>query len=142
MAAKGMVRACLLGTILAFAGAAARAAEPLVSVELNKLEAHGDACRAYLVLENKTNDAFQSLKLDLVTFDPQGVVAKRLAVETAPLAASKTSITVFDIAKQDCSGIGRVLLNSILTCRQAGSPRTDCLERVATTARGRVSFIK
>jgi hypothetical protein len=137
-----MVRACLLGAILAFVGSSARAAEPLVSIELNKLEAHGEACRAYLVLENKTNAAFESLKLDLVTFDAQGVVAKRLAVETAPLAASKTSLTAFNIAKQDCGGIGRVLLNSILACRQAGSPRSDCLERVTTTARGRVPFIK
>jgi hypothetical protein len=142
MAAKGMVRTGLLYAILAFVGFPAQAAEPLVSIELNKLEVHGEACRAYLVLENKAGTAFESLKLDLVTFNAEGVVAKRLAVETAPLAAGKTSITVFDIAGQKCRGINRVLLNSILACRQAGAPRTDCLERVVTSARGRVPFIK
>lgn len=94
----------------------ARAAKDGVSVELNKQEPNGAACRAYLVLENATESAFDTLKLDLVMFDADGVEAKRLAVETAPLSAGKTNLKVFDIDGLPCEWVGRVLLNDVMAC--------------------------
>src|SRR3546814_13412190 len=52
-----------------------------VSIELNKREPQESACRAYLVVKNTGERAFDSRKLDLVMFDRGGVVAKRLAVQ-------------------------------------------------------------
>jgi len=118
------------------------AAEGHVRVELNKLEAHGDSCRAYLVLENGTGAAFIALKLDLVMFDPDGIVARRLAVDVAPLPAGKTSLKVFDIAATPCARVGRVLLNDVLSCEGAGGSALDCLPLIETTSRGDVAFIK
>ena len=118
------------------------AAENPVRVELNKLEQNGDACRAYLVLNNGTDLAFESLKLDLVMFDTDGVVAKRLAVETAPLPAAKTSLKVFDMKDLPCAGVGRVLLNAVMSCAETAGARDDCLALIATAARGTVDFIK
>jgi hypothetical protein len=137
-----MVRALIAGAILAVFGVSAHAAEPAVSLELNKLEPNGSACRAYLVLQNDAGVAFETLKLDLVLFDGDGVVASRLAVETAPLADGKTSLKVFDVTDQPCDAIGRVLLNDVLACQDAGGPRHDCLDLVRPTARGAISFIK
>jgi len=122
--------------------APALAAEDGVSVELNKLEPSGEACRAYLVLENGAGSAFETLKLDLVMFDTDGVVAKRLAVETAPLPAEKTSLKVFDMEGLACETVGRVLLNDVMACADASGPREDCLGLVAPAARGPVEFIK
>src|SRR3546814_3969131 len=68
-----------------------------VSIELNKLEPQESACRAYLVVKNTGEQAFDSLKLDLVMFDRGGVVAKRLAVQAGPLPVGKTSLKVFDV---------------------------------------------
>lgn len=119
-----------------------RADDRGIDVELNKLEASGAACRAYLVLQNRAGSGFHSLKLDLVMFDTEGVVAKRLAVEAAPLANGKTSLKVFDIAGQTCDGIGRILLNDVLACQDADGPRQDCLAMTRTAARGPVPFIK
>ncbi len=113
-----------------------------MSVELNKLEPSGEACRAYLVVKNDAGAVFETLKLDLVMFDTDGVVAKRLAVETAPLPAGKNSLKVFDVADQPCDGIGRVLLNDVLACRNNTGERKDCLGLVRPTARGAVPFIK
>ena len=121
---------------------AAAMADTAVSVELNKLEPNGEACRAYLVVKNDAGAAFETLKLDLVLFDTDGVVARRLAVETAPLPAGKTSLKVFDVAGLSCDGIGRVLLNDILACRDGSGERTDCAAFVTPTARGAVPFIK
>lgn len=121
---------------------AAAMADTAVSVELNKLEPNGEACRAYLLVKNDTDAAFETLKLDLVLFDTDGVVARRLAVETAPLPTGKTSLKVFDIAGQPCGGIGRILLNGILACRDSTGKRTDCGALVTPSARGGVPFIE
>jgi len=117
-------------------------AQQAVSVELNKLEPNGDACRAYLVLENRSERAFETLKLDLVLFDADGVVARRLAVETAPLPAGKISLKVFDIAGLNCPSLGRVLLNDVLSCADAGGALDGCLDLLAPAGRGDLEFVK
>ncbi len=133
----------LIGALILAAGLAGRAsAEPAVRVDLNKLEPNAEACRAYLVLENGTERAFESLKLDLVMFGTDGVVAKRLAVETAPLPAGKTSLKVFDAPGIACDGIGRILLNDVMACADATGVREDCLQALRASATGAVPFIK
>lgn len=113
-----------------------------VGVELNKLEPVGDACRAYLVLSNGTATAFTSLKLDLVMFDTSGIVQRRVAVETAPVAAGKTSLKVFDISGTACPAIGRVLLNGVLSCSGGKEKLDDCLSLVSVSSRAAQPFIK
>jgi len=114
-----------------------------IAIELNKLERNGAACRAYLVVKNQSGRAFDSLKLDLVMFDGGGVVAKRLAVQAAPLPEGKTSLKVFDIEGHDCAGIGSILLNDVLACEpDVGTDAPGCLALVAASARGAVPFIK
>lgn len=113
-----------------------------VAIELNKLEPNGEACRAYLVVKNTAAAAFESLKLDLVMFDRDGVVAKRLAVQAAPLPVGKTSLKVFDITGHDCAGIGSILLNDVLECAPGPQDGAGCLGLIAASARGDVPFIK
>lgn len=113
-----------------------------VQVELNKLEPQENACRAYLVLQNDTENEFSSLRLDLVAFDTDGIVAKRLAVEAAPLPSGKTSLKLFDMSELSCDGIGRLLLNSVLACSDQNGERTDCLDLVGVSAKPGLSLIK
>lgn len=129
---------------LAAAGAS-RAQAPgseTVAIELNKLEPQGEACRAYLVVKNNGEEGFDSLKLDLVMFDRAGVVAKRLAVQAAPLPAGKTSLKVFDIEGNDCADIGSILLNDVMDCAPAPGTGAGCLAVIAVSARGEVTFVK
>jgi hypothetical protein len=132
--------AAALAAVLALPAPAA--AEPGIAVELNKLEPRKDACRAYLVLKNGTGSAFQELKLDLVMFDADGVVGRRVAVQGAPLGAGKTSLKVFDIDGIPCPGIGRILLNDVMACRDASGPRDDCTGLVTTSSRAAAPLIK
>lgn len=114
-----------------------------VAIELNKVETKPDgACRAYLVVENGTAGSFRELKLDMVMFDTDGVVARRLAVQVAPLPAGKTSLKVFDIKGLPCEKLGRLLLNDVMTCADAAETRTNCLDAISTRSRGRVELIK
>ena len=133
-----------LGFSLAVAGAAVAqdAGRETVSIELNKLEPQENACRAYLVVKNDGEQAFESLKLDLVMFDKGGVVAKRLAVQAAPLPVGKTSLKVFDVEGHACPDIGSILLNDVLECTPAPTAPGGCLARIAVSARGELSFLK
>lgn len=111
-------------------------------VELNKLEALESACRAYLLFENGTDLEFISLKLDLVMFNPEGVINRRLAVEGGPLPAGKTSVKLFDIDGVACGSVDRVLLNGILACSDAQGDRSDCLALIETGSRSSADFFK
>lgn len=138
----GGLLAFLVTMVVAVAALRAEDGSPAVDVELNKLEAQADGCRAYLVVRNRTAGRFVSLKLDLVMFDPDGIVAKRLAVETAPLPRDKTSLKVFDIAGVGCLRIGHLLLNDVLACERVPMGDRDCLSLVALSSRGEIEFTR
>src|SRR5699024_11791129 len=90
-------RVVLIGAVLALFSGLCLAQVGGITVELNKLQPEQDACRAYLVTQNLTDTQFDSLQLDIVMFDNDGIVAKRLVVEVAQLPPGKTSLKVFDI---------------------------------------------
>lgn len=130
------------------ADAAAPAEEPAadagakLSMELNKLETQDNACRTYLVFKNETDSSFKTLKLDLVVFGTDGVVAKRLAVEAAPLAADKTSLKVFDIGDVTCDKVGQLLLNDVTACADQDGEIDECIAKLDLKSRGDVDFTK
>ena len=128
--------------LVAFTAVTALAADSGVSVELNKLEPQDAACRAYFVLENRSPIAFSALKLDLVMFDNDGIVTKRLAAELGPLPLEKTSLKVFDMEDLPCTGLGRLLLNDVTACEDESGPRADCLALLSASTRVPVPFIK
>ncbi|HMR34144.1 MAG TPA: Tat pathway signal sequence domain protein [Geminicoccaceae bacterium] len=129
--------------LLLVANAASAAAEgPALRIELNRLEPLDKACRVYLVLANGTAESFESFKLDLVLFDTDGVIARRLAVETAPLRPEKTSVKLFDLDDLACDRVGTVLVNDVLACSTAAGPIGDCVTRVETASRASAQLVK
>ena len=113
-----------------------------VRLELNRLEDQANACRAYFVVRNGTDAAFDSLRVDLVIFDGDGIVTRRLALETAPLPPGKTSLKVFDLSGIGCNAVGRMLVNDVLSCTDADGDRSDCLDLVAPAAKQGLSLFK
>ncbi|ROO29258.1 hypothetical protein SAOR_04230 [Salinisphaera orenii MK-B5] len=113
-----------------------------IEVELNKLEPVDGACRAYLVTQNLTESRFESVSLDVVMFDNDGIVARRLAVQIAPMPPTKTGLKVFDIQDLACDDIGQLLLNNVIECRTDTGGRDDCLSLLSVSQRGSVPFIK
>ncbi len=120
----------------------AHAADTPITIELNKLEQADGGCQAYFLVGNSSARQMDSLKLDLVVFDPDGVVARRMAVEIGPVRPNKTTLKVFPIGTQACDGVGRLLLNDILSCREDSVEKQDCLALVSTASRGPVDFIE
>ena len=138
--------ACL-ALLLPFSGSALAQDRPSVAnplrIELNKIEAAGDNCRTYFLISNQKSENWRSLKLDLFALDTDGVAAKRLAVEVGPVPGRKTLIKLFDFPGLNCSRLGRVLLNDVLTCEGAASSREECLSAVETASKiDAVAFAK
>ena len=117
-------------------------AESGVTIDLNKLETRESACRAYLVLENGTDEAFTAFTLDLYIFGPDGVITKRLAVDTVPLTPGKTRVRPVDIRDTGCDGVSKVLLNDVLDCADAAGQRSDCVSFVTLSSHTNAEFIK
>jgi hypothetical protein len=113
-----------------------------VSIELNKLEAVEGACRIYLLLQNETEVSFDSLQLELVSFDAQGIISQRVAVDLAPLREGKTLVKLFDVPETPCDQVTRLLLNDALSCSGQEGPLPNCLERLQPTSRAEVEFWK
>jgi hypothetical protein len=141
MTHRNLMQALLLLTFGIFAGIGS-AQE--IKLELNKLEPQPEtnACRAYLVFDNSAGPAIEALQLDLILFDQAGVIARRLAVDTAPLRASKTTVKLFDIPDLACTDIRRVLINEVLECRDADGAHADCIERLTLSTRAETQLVK
>lgn len=136
------VRNLLAAALVMFAWAPASQGAEGIRIELNKLEPIESACRAYLLFQNTTSADFQSLKLDLVMFNPDGIINKRLAVEGGPLPAGKTSVKLFDIEGVNCDSVSRVLLNGVLACTDSNGEQKGCLQMIETASRAKADFFK
>ena len=95
----------------------------------------------HLVVTNPEARRHDSFQLDLVVFDGAGVIARRVALDVAPVRPNKTSVYAFDVEGLDCAGVGRVLLNDVLGCRAAGDG-ADCVSAVTLSSRAGVDFVK
>lgn len=142
--ARRAAAACVvLGAFGPSISPAAPATEPVaIRLELNRLEPReGGACRVWLVLNNGAEDALDPLRLDLVLFGRDGVVARRLAVNVGPLPGGRRVVRIFEVAGQPCEGIGEVLLNDVLACGEAD--RSGCIDRATLASRvDVVAFVK
>jgi hypothetical protein len=123
-------------------------AVPLIPLELNKLEplsAPANGCRFYLVTSNPDAEPVTEFRLDLIVFGTDGVIARRVAVNLAPLPARKTAVRPFDLPGVPCDGVGRVLVNDVLACRiglRVDPPPSPCLERLQLSSHARAELAK
>ncbi len=149
-----MVPAAAAAAVLAVCGATIALAEPAkpdpakadpakqVTLELNKLEAQDKSCRAYLVVSNDGATVYQSFKLDLVMFQPDGVIGKRFALDLAPIKAGKKTVKLFDLDGVACDKVGSFLVNDIMECKSDGAAAEDCLSRLTLSSLGQVKISK
>ena len=147
-AASAALLATAVGLLsLAAANAAEQAATTppgpaAASIELNKLETYDKGCRAYVVVNNPSDTAYQAFKLDLVLFQTDGVISRRFALDLAPLKAQKKSVKLFELDGIACDRIGSFLINDVMDCKADAGPAPDCLQRLTTSTLTNVQFSK
>jgi len=124
-----------------WAAAAPAPEQAPITLQLNKLApfAEGTGCVAYFVVSNPGAQVISDLDLDLVLFNTEGIIARRMSVQFGPLPAEKTEVRLFDLAGTPCNSIGHILLNDVLSCEvgtaaEAGDPRAACLARIAVSS--------
>ncbi len=113
-----------------------------VTLELNKLEKSDKGCRAYVVVTNPTTTAYDAFSLDLVLFQTDGVIGRRLALELAPVRPGKRAVKLFDLEGAKCEEIGSFLVNDVLDCRTSAGPASDCLSRLKVKSLTKVEISK
>ena len=113
-----------------------------VHVELNKLEASTNGCRAYMVVDNPAETTYKSFKIDLVLFQTDGVIGKRFSIDLAPLRAKKKSVKLFEIDGIKCDKIGSFLINDVMECTASSGPVSGCLEGLKTKSLTNVQLSK
>jgi hypothetical protein len=105
----------------------ALAAEPKLSVELNTAEGSQNRCLLTFVVENKDAAQVESLKLDLVVFNKEGRMHRRMVTEMGPIRGAKTIVKSFSV-DGECGEIRSILLNDITACTP-GDPGA-CLDAI------------
>jgi hypothetical protein len=134
--------AILAAGSLALTASAVEAADLGLSVELNKLETQDKGCRAYMVVDNTGTSGYQSLKLDLVLFQSDGVIGRRFAVDLAPLKATKKTVKLFDLDGTACDKVGSLLINDVVECKNDAGPVNDCLAGITVKSLTNVQLSK
>ena len=112
------------------------------TLELNKLETYDKGCRAYMVVNNPTDVAYQAFKLDLVLFQSDGVIGRRFALDLAPLKAQKKAVKLFELDGIACDKIGSFLINDVMDCKADNVPAENCLQRLTTSTLTTVQLSK
>ncbi len=139
-------RAGLLGAALALLGlsalAAPAAAEGL-KIELNKLEDNAGSCLASLLVQNRLGHTLDRFSLDLYVFDNDGVIARQVLLDMAPLRDNQMTVARFALIKRPCADVGRILVNNVPSCRSEGTGEDlDCLADLAVSSRSKVDLVK
>lgn len=124
------------------APAAAAATGPAIAIELNKLETTDKGCRAYLVVNNPGDTAYPSYKLDLVLFQADGVIGRRMALDLAPLRPNKKTVKLFDLEGIACDKIGSFLINDVMDCKSGDGAADSCLARLTASSLSTVKLSK
>jgi hypothetical protein len=96
------------------------------------IESADNRCRLNFVVQNKSRVAIESMKLDLVGFDTDGGIVRRLITDMGPVRAAKTVVRAF-IVDIDCHQLGAVLVNDVTACAP-GEPGT-CLDVLGLSSR-------
>ena len=123
----------LLGlSALQFAHAPAHAADEMVRLELNAMETAESRCRLTFVIENKSPQNLDSLKLDFAMFNTDGAVYRRIIFDMAPVRAAKTIVKTYAI-DGDCTQLSALLVNDVTACVPGES--AACLDGLALSSR-------
>jgi hypothetical protein len=127
----GPARWLLLTALLTMTSPVWAAAGDPIRVELNAAESVQSRCRLSFVIENKSEAAIESLKLDLAVFGRDGVIQRRLVTELGPVRGAKTIVKAFEL-DTECGQVGSILVNDVTAC--APMAPDACLDRLALSS--------
>lgn len=129
----------LLATTLIGAGGA-MAQQAAFELELNNVKPAEIGCRLTYVARNSTGADIESIGFEMVVFDAEGMVDRRLNLEFGAFPDGKTKVLQFDIAGQQCDAISRLLINDAAECTVSEGDAPDCLGLLVPSNRTALDF--
>ena len=140
LVASGAAQGAAIGMMLLVPSLAA--AEPRLTIELNKLEDTAEGCRSLFVFDNRTGHELNRFRIDLILFDQAGVYAKQLMLDMAPLYDDKKVLASFPLVDQPCASIGSILVNDLPYCENGSGAQVDCVALLEVESRTDVPLEK
>ena len=114
-----------------------------IDIELNKVEDNGGTCIASFVVRNGLEHTLDRFSLDLFVFDGDGIIARQVLLDMAPLRGNKTTVAKFSLVERPCGEVGRILVNNVPSCRSEETGETlDCLSGLAVSSRSAIELTK
>jgi hypothetical protein len=131
--AKAAALGAALGLLVGAPPLAAAEAELLI--ELNKLEDTEEGCRSLFVFDNATGHELNRFQVDLILFDQEGVYARQVMLDMAPLSQDKKIVASFLLPDQQCDAIGSILVNDLPQCEDGAGAQLDCVKLLEVRSR-------
>lgn len=116
------------------------AASAGLSLELNRLEQNGAACRATLVALNGFAQNLDEAAFELVTFDKAGLIGLMTVIDFGALPPGKTLVRRFDLPETQCGDLSRILVNSVARCAGKDIDAAHCQRNFTTQNRAAIEF--
>jgi hypothetical protein len=117
-------------------------AEPSLGIELNKVETTEQGCRSIFLFSNETGHELNRFRVDLILFDPEGVYAKQLLLDMAPLYENKRTVASFLLDDVPCEQIGSILINGVPLCEDGAGAAVDCVGLLEVKSRSGIPLEK
>lgn len=111
-----------------------------LSLELNRLEQNGSACRATLVARNGFEANLDETAFELVMFDKAGLISLMTVFDFGALPAGKTRVQRFDLPQTSCPDLTRILVNGVSRCTGTGIDISRCETNFSTNNRAGIEF--
>ena len=125
---------------LAVLGSSAQAEEKSLSLELNRMDQQGEACRFDWRVTNRSPSSIQDFAADFVLFGKEGVNIARMSIPFGALAREKSVLRSFQLSPFDCDLVGEVLFNEVVACQ--AEPELDCIAAIGVSSRATVPLTR
>jgi len=109
-----------------------------LAIELNKMENTEQGCLSSFLFDNRTGHQLNRFQLDLVFFDPDGIAAKQMLLDMAPLYVDKQTFATFLLDGTACEKIGSVLVNGVPACENGSGHEVGCIDLLEVSSRSGV----
>jgi hypothetical protein len=109
-----------------------------LTIELNKMENTAQGCLSSFLFDNRTGHQLSRFQLDLVFFDPDGIAAKQMLLDMAPLYADKKTFASFLVDETACDKIGSILVNAVPRCENGSGQEVGCIDLLEVNSRSQV----
>ena len=113
-----------------------------LAIELNKMEDTAQGCLSSFLFDNRTGHQLSRFQVDLVIFDADGVAAKQMLLDMAPLYQDKKTLASFVLDETTCDKIGSILVNTVPLCANGSGHEVGCIDLLEVSSRSGVPLEK